>query len=104
MLQDQVFRRDVVLVGENSGVQDELLRGTEFCGSFDEIGSETAREEIARRARGEHEQSAKQNKRTVLSSHVRCTPFFSHSLSPFRLASPSRDSRGGCLYVSISDL
>ena len=48
--QHQVFRRRVVLVGDNSGAQLKLLRSTESAGGRDQVPRQTAREEIARRA------------------------------------------------------
>ena len=53
MLKDEVFGRSVVFVGDDSGLQDEVLRSLEGVGGGDQIGGEAAGEEVARRAGSE---------------------------------------------------
>ena len=53
LLKDKIFGRDIVFVGDDSGLQRELLRRLERVGGGDQVGGETAGEEVARRAGGE---------------------------------------------------
>ena len=55
LLQDEIFGREIVLVGDDSGLQDELLRRPE--GSEAEIRS-VARRRV-RKSRGEQEESSR---------------------------------------------
>ena len=55
MLQDEVFGRDVVFVGNDSCLDRELLWRLERGGSGDEVSGETTRQKVARRAGYEKE-------------------------------------------------
>ncbi len=55
MLQHQGFGRAVIFVGDDSGLQDKLLVSFEIVGGNDQVGGETASEEIARRTGAEGE-------------------------------------------------
>ena len=59
VLKNQIFGRRIVLVGNDSGFEKEWLRRFEFAGSQDEIGGQTAREDVARRAACEKQQASK---------------------------------------------
>ena len=55
MLEYEIFWRKVILVGDNAGLQDKLLRRAEFGRGGDEVSGEAAGEEIARRASRKNE-------------------------------------------------
>ena len=57
LLKNEVFGGDVVLIGDDSGLQGELLRSLEGVGGGDEIGGEAASEEFARRTGGEEKET-----------------------------------------------
>jgi hypothetical protein len=57
LLKNKIFGRDIVFVGNDSRVKRELLWRFEGVGNRDQIGGETARQEIARRTGGEKEQA-----------------------------------------------
>ena len=57
LLKNQIFGGDVVLVGDDSGLQGELLRSFEGVGGGDEVGGEAAGEEVARRTGGEEKET-----------------------------------------------
>jgi len=68
MLKDQIFRRGVVLAGEDSSAEHELLLGFELVGGWNQVGSKTAREEVAGRTGGKQEEY-KQRGEICSSSH-----------------------------------
>ncbi len=53
LLENNIFRRHVVFVGNGSGLQGELLWSLKLWGSGDQVGRETAGQEVARGAGGE---------------------------------------------------
>ena len=63
LLKNQIFGRDVVFVGNDSRVEGKLLRRFEGVGSGDQVGRETARQEVARRTGGEKEQADQRENR-----------------------------------------
>ena len=50
MLEDERFGREVILIGNDAGVQEELLLSLKSVGVFDQTCGKAARQEIARRA------------------------------------------------------
>ena len=55
MLEDESFGGDVALVGDDADLQCELLLRAEGVGGGDEVGGESAGEEVARRTADETE-------------------------------------------------
>ena len=55
MLEDQSFGGDVVLVGDDANLQGEVLLRAESGGGRDEVGGESACEEVARGTTDEQE-------------------------------------------------
>jgi hypothetical protein len=52
MLEHEIFGSEIVFVGDDSGLQDELLRCSERVGGGDQIGRKAAAEKVARGTRG----------------------------------------------------
>ena len=57
MLQFEIFRGEIVFVGNETGAELKLLRGAERVGGGDQVSGEAAGEEVAGRAGGEHEET-----------------------------------------------
>jgi hypothetical protein len=55
LLKNKRFRRNIVFVGDGSHLKREVLWRLERLGSGDQVGSETARQEVARRTGREYE-------------------------------------------------
>ena len=89
VLKNEIFGRGIVLVGDDSRLQNEWLRRFEFAGSQDEIGSQTAREDVARRAACEKQQAGKHEDWFV--PHHFGYAHFHRS----RIAGSNRNNRGG---------
>jgi hypothetical protein len=53
MLQDERFGREIVFVGDDAGADKKRLRSLECVGALDEVGGQTAREQVARGTGGE---------------------------------------------------
>ena len=61
MLKGGGFRRGVVIVGDDAGVDVKFQRGTEGAGGGDQVGGEAAGEEVAGSASGQ--KKSKEEKR-----------------------------------------
>lgn len=59
MLQHQVFRGEIVLIGNDAGSQFKLLRSAECAGGCDQVSGETAGEKVARRTGREQKNAEK---------------------------------------------